>query len=88
MPVKRVKVGDLELTIDSSHKYCIGFRRQDGAVFPMQSYETIGELERGYQGFLFLFGKEGDKEFGKPIPVERDGNTGRILNEMVEKHDF
>jgi len=79
------ELGEIIFSRDESHKYCVGFRKTNGSVFPVQTYETLEELEKGYVLFLRFFGE--DEEFGWPIPIEKDRHCGIVLTDMIERHE-
>lgn len=76
--------GTVEITSDKSHRYCIGFRNSEGNINQGWSYETKEKLERGYIGWVYL--SDGIFGLGEPIPFERNGSRGTVLNDIVEKH--
>lgn len=80
----KVNIQGLELAVDKTHRYGVGFKNKNGTLFPVQSYRTREELEKGYLGLLYIMGE--NEEFGELIPFERNGVVGSVLREIIEKY--
>ncbi len=74
----------LKPLVDKSHKYGIGFRTGESSAYFLKSYETIEELERAYIGFFYIFEQV---NYGIPIPFEINGNEGKTIIGIIEKHN-
>lgn len=73
-------------SVDKEHKYAVAVPVEGGSVVPIQSYETLEQLRKGYQDWQQY---ASDRKITGTVPIEFIDASGkcRVLTDLLQAHD-